>query len=817
MAKSAAELGLDQFCQAFLPCREFASCMKPLTQVPLGALQKADSLSEAKLSKLFIETVNTTHILSHATVSRFPSPEENRKEAVRTDAAIFRHNSTSVVTTPSWTDQIVPVAFSPYFPGGDPFDRAVYDDPYGAIEAERKRVFDRISTIVDVLFAAQQRVFVFVLLVIGRSFRLIRWDRAGAIVTSSVDYYTNPTALLDCLQRISALDDSTLGFDPSASRVLPGDVDFLRMDIAALEHSTDEDHSERDLDREVSGDRMVFRYARTLFRSSLATDWPRHKLRVPCGSSWRYYLVGKPTFRADGAIGRGTRGYVALNCETRRFVWLKDAWRAAYMISCREGDVLEKLNEAGVENVPTLVCHGDIDDQVTVTADWWGRDSERPSSAAPSTSSSQGSPTSSATLVESASSGSRKRKRGAADEATLPPPGDERMRNLVTRSDHPLRQHQHYRIVVKEVAFSLRNVQNGRQLASVVLDTVQAHCQAATNPKTLLLHRDISAGNILIYPRVRHGKDGTKRAIVWTGILCDWELAKPVDDQRAPSNAPRTSQMGTYQFMSVNLLSNPSSPSVTIADELESFFHVLFYYSLRYLRSNCESPDSYITNYFNSYAGPGGLHSCGWKSLTFQVDDFLSLQFPHSPLLFNSPMDDLLEAILKCFRSHYKLIRDDLRKAMPPPRRRTPPPPESPGKRMTFSVSDIVFFGDDANEVDEDDAFDKYRPADNTPSEEDRALARKIMDHKFMLEYMTQTLRDTCWPEDDRIPERQNRPSTAVKPVAPADTSRPQHGSHKKRRIAGPERTHATLPIRLHGSTRRLRSSARTAPVSARS
>ncbi|TBU26900.1 hypothetical protein BD311DRAFT_846751 [Dichomitus squalens] len=790
MAKSAAELSLDQICQAFLPCRELASRMKPLTLVSLEALQKADSLPEVKLSKLFIDTVNTTHILSCATVSRFPSPEENRKEAVRTDAAIFRHNSTSVVTTPSWTDQIVPVASSPYFAGGDPFDHAVYDDPYGAIEA------DRISTIVDVFFAAQQRVFVFVLVVIGRSFRLIRWDRAGAI-------YTNATALLNCLQRISALDDSTLGFDPSASRVLPGDVDFLRMDIAALEHSTDEDHSERDLDREVSGDRMVFRYARTLFRSSLATDWPRHKLRVPCGSSWRYYLVGKPTFRADGVMGRGTRGYVALDCETRRFVWLKDAWRAAYMISCREGDVLEKLNEAGVENVPTLVCHGDIDDQVTVTADWWAR--EQPSSAAPSTSSGHDSPTSSATLVESASSGSRKRKRGAAGE-----PGDERTRNLATCSDHPLREHQHYRIVVAEVAFSLRNAQNGRQLTSIVLDTVQAHCQAATNPKTLLLHRDISAGNILIYPRVRQGKDDTKNAIVWTGILCDWELAKPVDDQRA-------SQMGTYQFMSVNLLSNPSRPSVTIADELESFFHVLLYYSLRYLRSNCEPPASYITNYFNSYAGPGGLHSCGWKSLTFQVDNFLSLQFPHSPLLFDSPMDDLLEGILQCFRAHYKVIRDDLRKAMPPPRRRTPPPPESPGKRMTFSVSDIVFFGEDANEVDEDDDLDKHRPADDIPSEGDRALARKIMDHKFMLEYMTQTLRDTCWPEDDRIPERQNRPSTAVKPTTAAATSRPQHESHKKRRIAGPERTHATLPIRLHGSTRRLRSSVRTAPVCARS
>ena len=39
-----------------------------------------------------------------------------------------------------------------------------------------------------------------------------------------------------------------------------------------------------------------------------------------------------------------------------------------------------------------------------------------------------------------------------------------------------------------------------------------------------LIHRDVSGGNILIYPRI--DDTGGKREIVWTGILGDWELAK---------------------------------------------------------------------------------------------------------------------------------------------------------------------------------------------------------------------------------------------------------------------------------------------------
>ena len=40
------------------------------------------------------------------------------------------------------------------------------------------------------------------------------------------------------------------------------------------------------------------------------------------------------------------------------------------------------------------------------------------------------------------------------------------------------------------------------------------------------MHRDISAGNILIYPSVIYLKDAKVMAVRWCGVLSDWELAK---------------------------------------------------------------------------------------------------------------------------------------------------------------------------------------------------------------------------------------------------------------------------------------------------
>ncbi|TFK79782.1 hypothetical protein K466DRAFT_470959, partial [Polyporus arcularius HHB13444] len=259
----------------------------------------------------------------------------------------------------------------------------------------------------------------------------------------------------------------------------------------------------------------------------------------PDGENVRKFLVGRPYFRAKGMTGRGTRGYVAWDCHAKKFVWLKDAWRAHYALLTKEGDILAQLNAAEVSNVPTLVCHGDIRGQTTKTPEFW--EMMHPLDPFP--------------LIPTTSTSSQD-----------------------YRQDCPLRRHIHYRIVVEEVCLTLPLFENGQQLVSIIYDCALAHYEAT---QAGFIHRDVSGGNILILPCIVTIEDG-RRFIQWTGILTDWELAKGLSDPRKPRQPERT---GTWQYMSVALLNRPQK-AVEIPDDLESLFYVLLYHAVRYLKSN---------------------------------------------------------------------------------------------------------------------------------------------------------------------------------------------------------------------------------------
>ncbi|EPQ50692.1 hypothetical protein GLOTRDRAFT_12138, partial [Gloeophyllum trabeum ATCC 11539] len=98
------------------------------------------------------------------------------------------------------------------------------------------------------------------------------------------------------------------------------------------------------------------------------------------------------------------------------------------------------------------------------------------------------------------------------------------------------------------------------------------HAGAFTRAK--ILHRDISAGNILI---VRKTIDDTGR-VASRGLLNDWDLSKStVEGNDQPRRPERT---GTWQFMSGRLASNLSKPHL-LPDDLESVLHVVIYEAIR--------------------------------------------------------------------------------------------------------------------------------------------------------------------------------------------------------------------------------------------
>ncbi|TBU36904.1 hypothetical protein BD309DRAFT_877450 [Dichomitus squalens] len=785
MTTSAVLLAAEEFCHEFLPQpRDFSDRSKAESN-PFHALSNANRLIENELSELIVAAINDTGLVSGSTASRYHLPPDFEcTDGTQLSTALFRTGALPTGEHPHWADQSVPIHVQTHRTNIDPFDAAAPQNNYGALNRSRTEVLDCISDIAEILFAAQQRVFLFMLFFVGRRFRVLRWDRAGVISTPAIDYYGHPHILCDILWRLGQLDESSLGFDPSATRILPGDTDFTLMDFAGLKTDTDLSDTERRLDESEFCEHPVFEYVRSLFRTSLSDDWPRYKLQINDERSSHAYLVGKPTFCPPELLGRGTRGYVAYECETGRFVWLKDVWRASYMLTKTEGEVLRKLNAAGVPHVPTLVCDGDVRDQATITADWWERIQARLLSSEPS----------SATAVPSSSSGGKKRKRRRAK--SLP--------------DGILRQHRHHRIVVEEVCMPLDKFRYGRQLIAVVYDCLRAHHQAATNSETRILHCDISGGNILIYPKIVRVPEGQIPTVVWTGVLTDWELSRPLDSREVMSKVTQADRMGTYQFMSVSLLTRITKP-VEICDELESFFHVLVYYAVHYLRSNCPDISSWVEDYFHRYAGPECMHTCGQKSYTMEVAGGLRIRSPEGPLLFRSPMDDVLSDILQSLRAHYKVMKYDAAQASAPP-----PPPNTPPEPLSLIQQAVLAkhgkYDSDPEQVAKWRAESRARRANKVPTPEERELAKQVADHHFMLDRLARALQDPWSRDNDRIPASCDRERSSVISSGGGDT---EPRSSKRQRTSGPE-LNVSLPARLHPSASRARPRARTRLLRAR-
>ena len=283
----------------------------------------------------------------------------------------------------------------------DPFDDTPGHDP-DAIAKSRRAVRGQIMSYAERVFAYQHRTAVFLLFVNGQMFRVMRWDRSGVIVTEAVNYVrtiAGTRALLEVTHALSKLDRIQQGLDSTAVRLQRSSCGWKRMNQLAEPNPHDLDHMERELadttgvhqyflDPELAatfgalcpdGERCklhqdpthdcwshrsaperipVFTYIRDLFRKSIDRRLPRYQLTV----GGRKYLVGQHIFLGFGMVGRGTRGYVALDWETQRFVFLKDSWRPFLAKVEHEGTILSKLNAQDVLNIPTVLGYGDVYD-----------------------------------------------------------------------------------------------------------------------------------------------------------------------------------------------------------------------------------------------------------------------------------------------------------------------------------------------------------------------------------------------------------------------------------------------------------------------
>ncbi|KAI0641599.1 hypothetical protein C8Q79DRAFT_918749, partial [Trametes meyenii] len=412
----------------------------------------------------------------------------------------------------------------------------------------------------------------------------------------------------------------------------------------------------------------VFQYVRDKFRDSIdpALGWPRYKIEV--GEEKRPFLVGKPIFFSTSMFGRGTRGYVALDVRTRRFVFLKDSWRPFYVGVEPEGHYLELLSSDKQVpiDIPRLVTHGDVADHHAFTTlyaqHFQGKklaevsdDDEVPTTSV----------TSEAVPLPSQPSPVTGQKRpfeeddgkfaADADVSHLSDNGE----SLTESESGAFRRYRHYRIVVSDVCLPFTEIVSSTQLIVLIYHCITTHARAYT--RYSVLHRDISAGNVIIRPQLRliPSRLGWNR-VVWTGILTDWELAKVVPKDGTKQAARQPERTGTWQFMSVAYVEDHPAP-VTVADELESFFHVTLFYAVRLLRHNISNVQAFIVGYFDSYNPGGGFgRTCSvLKTNTIQQDCIqlgsLRVQFYLKPKVVHVELNALFKTWLELFRARYAI------------------------------------------------------------------------------------------------------------------------------------------------------------------
>ncbi|KAL6298853.1 hypothetical protein BKA93DRAFT_931839 [Sparassis latifolia] len=466
----------------------------------------------------------------------------------------------------------------------------------------------------------------------------------------------------------------------------------------------------------------------------------------------RHFLVGKPHFEALGLTGPATRCYIAVDCEREKFVFLKDAWRVDLDDIEMEGHILETLNREKVENVPTLECHGDVEGrfQQTVTHSYL--------------------------------------KLGHPDDL------------------NPIKKHSHYRLVVEEICRPLKDFKNTRELVKIIANCIHAHRLATIRAR--LTHRDVSAGNLLINEKVVE-TDGEYET-VRTGLLSDWELSKPIEDeddenqedidseedpsresdansletedvtfkQKKPRQPDRT---GTWQFLSALLLDYPWK-SVTVPHELEAFFNVLLFHVVRYTNSTVRNVPVFMSQYFDegTIDSLDVQYTCG-SAKRNAIETGTLKEKMKKPITFldsngsdHLPLNTIIKELLQLFQAHYSVTLPALLQAQTADqsvhrqkdsdqqtldRAQTSSEAAADGNTKKRSIQDMLDAQLEAKWQAERATYihkssDELKTSRTQLTRKNIAAAEKLKTQDYMYDFLLRMYFQKKWPEHDKIGDR---------------------------------------------------------------
>ncbi|PIL31104.1 hypothetical protein GSI_05800 [Ganoderma sinense ZZ0214-1] len=282
-------------------------------------------------------------------------------------------------------------------------------------------------------------------------------------------------------------------------------------------------------------------------RSAVAEGWPIVKVTMdaPFSSAGaavrrgavptrREFLVGKPASLSLSLLGPGAKGFVAYDLTTGAVVFMKDSWRLDSRDVWSEYETYLQLRERTTGELYVPTLLGGGD----VSFD-----------------------------------GERQRAACCAESPFEDAP------SLV-----------HCRLVFKEICRPLEDFTNSFELVKAVTWALVAHSKAWK--QCGILHRDVSVKSIVIYDS---DDLGTPTSIGTHETLADWDVGWWPREGIGRDGA-QIHRSDSWPFTSARLQEHPDRQH-ELADDLESFMHVLNYCALKHLpgAASTEAESAHLT------------------------------------------------------------------------------------------------------------------------------------------------------------------------------------------------------------------------------
>ena len=244
---------------------------------------------------------------------------------IKPDVCVYHPSDTKVTGTESSLVEII-IEFK-WPPSNHPFMWSNDNDNEQHFSDLPEAAFDTLGQITDYVathLSSQFRTHIYSVLLGKRTATILRWDKAGTIITEPIDYNTSPH-LVKFFRHYSCASPAMRGMDQSVSEPTLAEVAVARQVL--------------ELDKKAQ-----------LFKLEI----------LRAGHTSNYFITCAPIASLYTPPGCGTRVFHAYDIAEGKKVLLKDSWRVDLPDIQPEGLTYETLMKANVRNIPHSLASGDI-------------------------------------------------------------------------------------------------------------------------------------------------------------------------------------------------------------------------------------------------------------------------------------------------------------------------------------------------------------------------------------------------------------------------------------------------------------------------